>query len=58
MLPAEAYKDDAETPTKYWWDHPDCMWLQTFRFMVVHFMSFSCKMRAFPSYLFFVCRRG
>ena len=57
ILPAAAYKDDAETPIKYWWDHPDGMWLQTFRFMVVHFMSFSCKMRAFSSYLFFVLRK-
>ena len=27
------------------------------RFMVVRFMSFSCKMRAFSSYLFFVLRK-
>ena len=30
-LPAEAYKDHAETPTEYWWAHPDGMWLQAFR---------------------------
>ena len=54
-LPAKAYKEDAETPTKYWWAHPDGMWLQTFRFMVVRFMSFSCKMRAFPSILPILC---
>ena len=31
-LPDEAYEKDAETPTEYWWAHPDGMWLQTFRF--------------------------
>ena len=29
-LPDEAYEKDAETPTEYWWAHPDGMWLQTF----------------------------
>ena len=31
-LPYRAYEKDAETPTEYWWAHPDGMWLQTFRF--------------------------
>ena len=56
-MPAEVYKDDAETPTKYSWDHPDGMWLQTIWLMVVRFMSFSCKMRAFTSYLFFLLQK-
>ena len=29
-LPDEAYEEDAWTPTKYWWSHPDGMWLQIF----------------------------
>ena len=44
-LPDEAYEKDAETPTEYWWSHPDGMWLQTFRFRCafhVIFMQNAC----------------
>ena len=49
-MPAEAYHAGAETPTKYWWDHPDVMWLQTFWFMVA-------DLRASSFYLFFVLHK-
>ena len=44
-LPEEAYEKDAETPTEYWWAHPDGMWLQTIRFgcaFHVVFMQKAC----------------
>ena len=44
-LPDEAYETDAWSPTKYWWSHPDGMWLQTFRFgcaFHVIFMQNAC----------------
>ena len=53
-LPEEAYKKDAETPTEYWWAHPDGMWLQTFRFgcaFHVIFMQNAC----FPMHLPILC---
>ena len=58
-LPAEAYKDDAETPTEYWWAHPNGMWLQTFRFgcaFHVIFMQNAC-FPTHPTYSL-CCRRG
>ena len=44
-LPEEAYEKGAETPTEYWWAHPDGMSLQTFRFgcaFHVIFMQIAC----------------
>ena len=44
-LPKEVYEKGAETPTEYWWAHPDGMWLQTFRFgcaFHVIFMQNAC----------------
>ena len=61
-LPEEAYKKRAETPTEYWWAHPDGMWLQTFRigcaFHVI-FMQNACfpYPQLHPTYSL-CCRRG
>ena len=50
-LPPKAYEADAETPTEYWLNSPDGMWLQTFWCMVV-------DLRAFASYLLFRLQKG
>ena len=46
-LPDEAYEEDAWTPTKYWWSHPDGMWLQIFRFRCA-FHVISMQNACFP----------
>ena len=61
-LPEEAYEKNAETPTEYWWAHPDGMWLQTFWIWLCVSRHFHAKCGLSLSYLhptyFLCCRRG
>ena len=54
-LPKEAYQDDAETPTKYWWDHPEGMCLGLWLCVSCH--CHAKYVLSHASYLFFVLQK-